>query len=74
MIGAGRQGGAATGAGDGADGEGTFSATGGAVKNGGLEAWRQRRNDCESGQRRGDDRWPNGYSFVLDPNFPLPGS
>ena len=46
----------------------------GAAKNGGLEAWRQRRNDCESGQRRGDDRWSNGYSFVLDPIFPLPGS
>ena len=30
-----------------------------AAKNGGLEAWRQRRNYCEPGQWRRDDRWPN---------------
>ena len=31
----------------------------GGAKDGGLEAWRQRRNDCEPGQWRRDDRWPN---------------
>ena len=53
-TGAGRQGGTATGDGDDADGEGTSAA-----KDGGLETWRQRRNDCEPGQCRRDDRWPN---------------
>ena len=48
----------------------------GAAKNGGFEAWRQRRNDCEPGQWRDDDRWPNrvpesGYGVVLDSIFPL---
>ena len=50
----GRQCGAATGVGDGADGE-----TLGAARDGGLEALRQRRNDGEPGQWTGDDCWPN---------------
>ena len=30
-----------------------------AAAKGVLEAWRQRHNDCEPGQRKWDDRWPN---------------
>ena len=56
VTGAGRQSGAATHARDVVDGEGTFAAKGGATQNSRLEAWRQRRNDCEPGQ---DDQWPN---------------
>ena len=32
-----------------------------AARDGGLEVWRQRNNDCKPGQWTGDDHWPNQF-------------
>ena len=77
-TGAGRQGGAATGAGDGADGEGTFAAKGGGPpktagsRPGGSDAMTVSQASGEGTTAGRIKSLKDGYGVVLDAIFPLP--